>query len=226
MGFLSANRIGPYKNDQDVDVTFEGDNTVLMQQVAKTLIADATRGGKAAPAPAPPPPPPGDLADPAYLLTLARFREACLVAKLAAATAAAAAGAGGVGAAAASAAAAAYDANMDVAVDIGCARADVESISSLMAAADAAPPAAKRYMRLAAAAHGAARAEAAAAFHLAAGSLRGAAGADALRAAANGIYAQLCVDGGAPAIALADALGVPDHLLAAPAAFDWRAIGA
>ena len=31
-GFLSANRIGVYKNDMDVDVTFEGDNTVMMQQ--------------------------------------------------------------------------------------------------------------------------------------------------------------------------------------------------
>ena len=28
MGFLAANRIGVYKADQDVDVTFEGDNTV------------------------------------------------------------------------------------------------------------------------------------------------------------------------------------------------------
>ena len=225
MGFLSANRIGPYKNDQDVDVTFEGDNTVLMQQIAKTLVGDATRGGKAAPAPAPPPPPPGDFTDPTYLLTVARFREACLVAKLAGATVTTATAAGG-GAKGASAAAAAYDAGMDIAVDIGCARADIESISSLMAAADAAPPAARRHMKLAAAAHAAARTEASAAFHLAAGSLRGAAGAEALRTAANSIYAELCVNGGAPALALADALGVPDHLLAAPAAFDWRAIGA
>ena len=33
MGFLAANRIWPMKNDMDVDVTFEGDNTVPMQQV-------------------------------------------------------------------------------------------------------------------------------------------------------------------------------------------------
>ena len=32
-GFLAANKIGPMKNDMDVDVTFEGDNTVMMQQV-------------------------------------------------------------------------------------------------------------------------------------------------------------------------------------------------
>ena len=33
MGFLSVNRIGPLLNDMNIDVTFEGDNTVLMQQV-------------------------------------------------------------------------------------------------------------------------------------------------------------------------------------------------
>ena len=32
-GFLAANKIGPMKTDMDVDVTFEGDNTVMMQQV-------------------------------------------------------------------------------------------------------------------------------------------------------------------------------------------------
>jgi acyl-CoA oxidase len=34
-GFLAMNKIGPMKNDMDVDVTFEGDNTVMMQQVGK-----------------------------------------------------------------------------------------------------------------------------------------------------------------------------------------------
>lgn len=33
-GFLAANKIGPMKTDMDVDVTFEGDNTVMMQQVS------------------------------------------------------------------------------------------------------------------------------------------------------------------------------------------------
>lgn len=32
-GFLAANKIGPLKNDMDVDVTFEGANPVMMQQV-------------------------------------------------------------------------------------------------------------------------------------------------------------------------------------------------
>lgn len=33
MGFLSINKIGEMANDMNVDVTFEGDNTVMMQQV-------------------------------------------------------------------------------------------------------------------------------------------------------------------------------------------------
>jgi acyl-CoA oxidase len=32
-GFLAANKIGSMKTDMDVYVTFEGDNTVMMQQV-------------------------------------------------------------------------------------------------------------------------------------------------------------------------------------------------
>eukprot|EP00878_Enallax_costatus_P012127 GHUV01012661.1.p1 GENE.GHUV01012661.1~~GHUV01012661.1.p1 ORF type:complete len:588 (+),score=146.06 GHUV01012661.1:142-1905(+) len=40
MGFLAANKIGPMKTDMDVDVTFEGDNTVMMQQVARALLDD------------------------------------------------------------------------------------------------------------------------------------------------------------------------------------------
>lgn len=36
-GFLAVNKIGPMKNDMDVDVTFEGDNTVMMQQVVPAL---------------------------------------------------------------------------------------------------------------------------------------------------------------------------------------------
>ena len=36
-GFLAANKIGPMKTDMDVDVTFEGDNTVMMQQVTNVL---------------------------------------------------------------------------------------------------------------------------------------------------------------------------------------------
>ncbi len=42
-GFLAANKIGPMKTDMDVDVTFEGDNTVMMQQVCLTLCVQQER---------------------------------------------------------------------------------------------------------------------------------------------------------------------------------------
>ena len=39
-GYLSENRIDPLKNDTDVYTTFEGDNTVLMQLVAKSRLSE------------------------------------------------------------------------------------------------------------------------------------------------------------------------------------------
>ena len=39
-GYLSVNRFGPLKADSDVFTTFEGDNTVLLQLVAKGLLSD------------------------------------------------------------------------------------------------------------------------------------------------------------------------------------------
>jgi len=49
-GFLSRNQIGPLIADTNVDTTFEGDNTVMMQQVAKMLIAIVRAPRGAAPA--------------------------------------------------------------------------------------------------------------------------------------------------------------------------------
>lgn len=47
MGFHAANRIGPLKNDSDIDVTWEGDNTVLLQQVSSSLLKEfKTQFGK------------------------------------------------------------------------------------------------------------------------------------------------------------------------------------
>ncbi|EFA78532.1 putative acyl-CoA oxidase [Heterostelium album PN500] len=39
-GFAASSRIGIYKSDADVDLTYEGDNTVLMQAVAKALLVE------------------------------------------------------------------------------------------------------------------------------------------------------------------------------------------
>lgn len=49
--------------------------------------------------------------------------------------------------------------------------------------------------------------------------------APALRAEVNALCAALAARGGRPALALCAAFGIPDHCLAAPIAFDWRAIG-
>ncbi|MFK7989358.1 MAG: acyl-CoA dehydrogenase [Sandaracinaceae bacterium] len=43
MGFLSENRIGEIRKDVDVFATFEGDNTVLLNLVAKGLLTDYAR---------------------------------------------------------------------------------------------------------------------------------------------------------------------------------------
>ena len=45
-GYLTANQICTLKTDMDVDVTFEGDNTVLMQQTARPIIAAAGKRSK------------------------------------------------------------------------------------------------------------------------------------------------------------------------------------
>jgi acyl-CoA oxidase len=39
-GYLSENRIDALKNDTEIYTTFEGDNTVLMQLVAKNRLSE------------------------------------------------------------------------------------------------------------------------------------------------------------------------------------------
>eukprot|EP00741_Cyanophora_paradoxa_P005614 tig00000912_g5442.t1 len=93
-GYSAYNRIGTLRNDHDIFTTFEGDNTVLMQQVAKALLTEyrrrAGRGVSGAlayvghavrvwamehrPVDAA-----GDLSDPAYQLAAFGFREGRLV---------------------------------------------------------------------------------------------------------------------------------------------------
>lgn len=202
-------------------MTFEGDNTVLMTTVARAIVEEVRgrgRGGSFSP---PPPalPAGGVSADPAWLLSLTRFREESLAAELAAALDASGGG---------KAAAAAWDARLDSAVELGWARADGETVAALLEAASSCPPDARPAMRALAAAHGLARAERASGFLVAAGALGsdGRAGLSALRAAANSVYTLLTTGGKAsPALKLVDGWGVPDHLIGAPIAFDWRKIG-
>jgi acyl-CoA oxidase len=39
-GFAAENRIGMFKSDAEIDLTYEGDNTILMQAVAKALLQE------------------------------------------------------------------------------------------------------------------------------------------------------------------------------------------
>ncbi|CEP02862.1 unnamed protein product (mitochondrion) [Plasmodiophora brassicae] len=45
MGFAACNRIGPMRNDSDIDCTWEGDNRVLLQQVSTALIKEFVEDG-------------------------------------------------------------------------------------------------------------------------------------------------------------------------------------
>lgn len=60
--------------------------------------------------------------------------------------------------------------------------------------------------------------------YLEAGLLSGA-DAAALRHSINVACKQLGSNGAVPALKLCEAFGIPDHLLAAPIAFNWRAMG-
>jgi acyl-CoA oxidase len=96
-----------------------------------------------------------------------------------------------------------------------------------------APEALRPALRAAALVFGASRAEGALAHHLAFGAVAGpgaSGGAPLLRAALNAQLRELGGGNGsvglAPALALVNGFGIPDHLLAAPIAYDWRKIGA
>lgn len=278
MGFLAANKIGPMKTDMDVDVTFEGDNTVMMQQVrtggAHTaykgcscgtstrlpcarvraacsdlrtalnhvsanvclpcrLLLQVTRAlldDKSVAAAAPGPQQRVALAgsksiSPQQLLTLLGLHEAALLSKIRGAMSAAAAGAAGGGPrGVAAAAAAAFEDNLDLVVQLGWAHTEKWCMGVLLQEAAAAPAGAKPGLAAMAQLFGATRVERNLASYLAAGVLNGA-DAAALRAAVNRACRQLGGNGAKPALVLCKGFGVPDHLLAAPIAFNWRTMG-
>lgn len=44
MGYSALNRIGSIMNDGEVDLTYEGDNTVLLQEVSRNLLVQLSKG--------------------------------------------------------------------------------------------------------------------------------------------------------------------------------------
>lgn len=214
MGFMAANRIGPLLNDMNVDTTFEGDNTVLMTQVAKPLLDAATKAG-ATQAP-PPPRVSGELSarDVGELLS---WRERMLTAGLAGELAGAAARGGGP-----EAAAGALDAALDRVVMLGWAWTDRFTFEAFAAEAAAAPPALRPALGLLLQLYGLSRLETGVECYLSAGALSGDA-VKAVHARVNELCRQLGADGGALALALCAGFGIPPHLLQAPIAIgDWR----
>jgi acyl-CoA oxidase len=247
MGFLAANRIGPMLNDMNVrysdtasrsffpsphrlslssqylstylnptsytspftsrmqvDTTFEGDNTVLMQQAARPLVEAAARARGAAPAlPRINP----DHLGPGCCGLLLRWRRDALAA----------------GVAAEAAAGGAADASVDEVVEVGWAYVDSLSYDTFLAEAKAAPEGLRGVLGTLSLLYGLSRVEEGAAAYLAGGALPGSALA-LLRKKIHALCGTLIADGGRAALALCDGFGVPQHLLQAPIAQDWRGI--
>jgi acyl-CoA oxidase len=171
MGFLAVNKIGLLCNDQNVDVTFEGDNTVMMQQVARACLEDkallaagksaaSAAGGGTALTASIAKQPPGPLAH-GVLTALLRGREASLAAQLASAIATS----GGNGAA--------FDANLDTAVALGWANVERFCMENFAREVEAAgtPGGLRPALRLLASLYGMSRLERDAAFFLATGAM-------------------------------------------------------
>jgi acyl-CoA oxidase len=162
---------------------------------------------------------------PQQLLTLLALHETLLLANIRSAMSAAAAAAAGGAAGAAAAATAAFEDNLDYVVQLGWAHTEKWCMGVMLQEAQAAPAAAaKAGLRAMALLFGATRVERSLASYLAAGVLNGA-DAAALRAAVNKACRQLGGNGARPALVLCEAFGIPDHLLAAPIAFNWRRMG-
>mmetsp|Transcript_11803 Transcript_11803/g.32165 ORF Transcript_11803/g.32165 Transcript_11803/m.32165 type:complete len:632 (-) Transcript_11803:1268-3163(-) len=225
-GFLSENKIAEICNDMNVDVTFEGDNTVMMQQVARACVEDATLTQP------PPPPstcphiaacPPGPL--PLSLLSqLLHYRAHLLSYQLSSAMASAARQAGSKSDAA-KAASAAFESALDSVVSLGWAHTELFCLDNFSEEIDAAAsPELRPVLLLVASLYGMTRLQRDAAFYLEAG-IMDTADRISLRERVNGAFDILVADGGRLALGLCEAFGIPDHLLQAPIAFDWRRTG-
>mmetsp|Transcript_30316 Transcript_30316/g.55398 ORF Transcript_30316/g.55398 Transcript_30316/m.55398 type:complete len:644 (-) Transcript_30316:901-2832(-) len=204
-GFLSQNKIGPLLNDMNVDVTFEGDNTVMMMQVAKTVLEDPDLARKPAVAPVP-----EQGFSLSYLAKLLKFREHVLAQQ--------------VVAAGREAGKDALEKNLDIGIQIGWATIEVFCLEALTSAArdKNAGPAGPALLLLAQL-YGLTRVRDSLATYLATGALSRDAGF-ALRKEIVSIYGVLAADNAALAKRLCDGFGIPDHLLQAPIAFDWKKI--
>lgn len=216
MGFLAANRIGPMLNDMNVDVTFEGDNTVMMQQVAKPLVDVAVKMNSGLPLP--PRVAANDLGAGCVAALLA-WRQEYIAAEVAGEISSAVRSVGG-----SKAAATAFDACLDRVVALGWAAVDVTTFDSFVDEVRSGPAAWREPLSDLALLYGLHRVESGLQCYLAAGALPGNAVAP-LRRKINALCGRLAMDNARQALAFCDAFGIPDHLLQAPIALQgWRGL--
>ena len=208
MGFLAINKIGPMLNDMNVDVTFEGDNTVMMQQVSKALM-DAFV--KERPTVAVPMINQTDIG-PGCAGKLLKWREQILTRQAVEETSAGS-----------------YDGAMDIAVALGWAWVGTVSYDTFRQELSAAPAAWRQPLERLCLLYGLFSVENHIATYLEHGVLQPRA-VPALRRKINDLCGYFAKDGAAVALGLCDGFGIPPHLLQAPIALGdsvggWHAIG-
>jgi acyl-CoA oxidase len=208
MGFLAINKIGPMLNDMNVDVTFEGDNTVMMQQVSKALM-DAF--GKERPTVAVPVINQMDIG-PGCAGKLLKWREQILTRQ-----------------AAEEASAGSYEGVMDIAVGLGWAWVDAVSYATFRQEIRTAPAAWREPLERLCLLYGLCSVENHLATYLEHGVLQPRA-VPVLRRKINDLCGYFAKDGAAVALGLCDGFGIPSHLLQAPIALGggrggWHDIG-
>lgn len=115
----------------------------------------------------------------------------------------------------------AFDESLDLVVSLGWAYADRFCLENMLQAVGSAPQALQPSLTALAQLYGASKVETNLAFFLAQG-VMGKAEAEASRAAVNGLCRLLSADDGRVALQLCDGFGIPDHLIAAPIAGNWR----
>lgn len=209
LGFMASNRIGPMATDMNVDTTFEGDNTVMMQQVAKSLLDDALkrrRGGRAMGK--------ETVASLEDIRNLLKWRQECITDEIAQDMREAAASGG------AKAATTAFEANLDRVVQLGWAYADALSYEVFLEELNGASPSLKPVLGLLCRLYGLSRVEAGFQEYLAGGVAD--AGTIALvREQVHTACKELL--NGNLILSVLNGFGIPDHLIQAPIATSgWR----
>jgi len=195
LGYHSANKIPELIADTNITATFEGSNPVLMQQVARALMEQLK---DVPPEPMPPTASTTSPLTPKYLLALMNQRENKLVH-------------------AAIAAQAAKKLRDMALVEIGWANIEKLCMMWLMKAANRAPPAARPLLDKMVLLFGASKVEKKMGFYYACGL-----NVESVTNVVDRLCEDLCSNNARDALDSCAAFGIPDHLLQAPIAFDWR----